>query len=446
MKNKERKAWVVTVDMGYGHARASYPLRHLSPDGKTIAANNYAGIPKSDSATWNNSRKVYEYISRLTALPIIGQPIFNLYDKFQAIPEFYPKRDLSALTLQLRGTYNLIKKGWGKHLIEMLNTNPNIPLITTFFIPAFMAEEHGFKNDIYCVLTDADVSRAWPGLNPKKTRIKFLAPCRRVAARLRLYGVPESNIFLTGFPLPEENLGGVQLHTLKSDLAERIINLDPEKHYRNKYGGTIKQFLDGDYDPHARHTHPLTLTFAVGGAGAQREIGREILASLEYHLKQKLINLNLVAGSRNDVYSFFASEIEKLGLKSCLGNNLKIIFAVEKEDYFKQFNAALRTTDVLWTKPSELSFYTALGMPIIMAPPIGSQENFNHNWLTKIGGGLDQENPKYTKEWFFDWVNSGWLAEAAMSGFLDGRQFGVKNIEAIVFDGVKEPAKNYQLL
>lgn len=446
MKNKDRKAWIVTVDMGYGHQRASYPLRHLSLGDKTIAANNYAGIPKSDSSTWNNSRKVYEFISRLTALPVIGQPIFNLYDKFQAIPEFYPKRDLSALTLQLRGTYNLIRRGWGKHLIEMLNSNPDIPLITTFFIPAFMAEEHGFKNDIYCVLTDADVSRAWPGLNPKKTRIKFLAPCNRVAARLRLYGVPENNIFLTGFPLPEENLGGTKLHTLKSDLAERIINLDPQRHYRNKYGGTIKQFLDGDYDPHARHNHPLTLTFAVGGAGAQREIGRQILISLEYFLKQNLINLNLVAGSRNDVYSFFAKEIDALGLKSCLGKNLNIIFSVEKEGYFKQFNEILRTTDILWTKPSELSFYTALGMPIIMAPPIGSQENFNHSWLTKVGGGLDQENPKYTKEWLFDWVNSGWLAEAAMAGFLDGRQFGVRNIEAVVFDGVKEPAKNYQLL
>jgi hypothetical protein len=43
--SSEKKAWVVAVDMGYGHQRAAYPLRHLSPTGKVILANNYAGIP-----------------------------------------------------------------------------------------------------------------------------------------------------------------------------------------------------------------------------------------------------------------------------------------------------------------------------------------------------------------------------------------------------------------
>jgi len=77
--------------MGYGHQRASYPLRHLSPTGEVISANNYGGIPKKDKRVWKSSRKFYEFISRLTALPLIGQSIFNIYDKLQAIPPFYPK-------------------------------------------------------------------------------------------------------------------------------------------------------------------------------------------------------------------------------------------------------------------------------------------------------------------------------------------------------------------
>jgi len=93
-----------------------------------------------------------------------------------------------------------------------------------------------------------------------------------------------------------------------------------------------------------------------------------------------------------------------------------------------------------------LVFYTALGLPIIIAPPLGSQEKFNKIWLKTVGAGISQEDPRLTAEWLFDWVNSGWLAEAAMSGFLDGRQFGVHNIMDVVFRGVKEPAKNYQLL
>ena len=432
------------MDMGYGHQRAAYPLRHFSPTGKVLIANNYQGIPKKDSNLWNSTRYLYEIVSRLKNVPLIGDFIFGIMDSMQAIPDFYPKRDLSGSIMQLRVIYNYIKSGWGKDLVNYLNSE-DIPLITTFFTVAFFAEEHGFKNDIYCVLCDTDISRAWVALNPKKSRIKYLAPCRRVVDRLKLYGVKEENIFLTGFPLPEENLGGNQLKTLKADLSERVINLDPEKRYRQKYSATIKQFLQ-DIKIEERHHHPLTLTFAVGGAGAQKLMANDILASLKKKILHEEIKINMVAGSRNDVYSYFRDVIKKLGLNKKLDENVKIIFSVEKEDYFRNLNHALRTTDVFWTKPSELTFYTALGLPIVMAPSLGSQEVYNRQWLKTIGGGITQNNPKYTSEWLFDWVNSGWLAEAAMAGFLDGRQFGVYNIGDVVFNGVKEPTKNYQLL
>lgn len=444
MGNKDKKAWIVAVDMGYGHQRAAYPLKHLSPTGHVIKANNYPGIPSADLSIWKSSRRFYEFVSRVTRIPLIGDFLFNLYDKLQSIPKFYPRRDLSRPTFQLRQMYALIRSGWGKDLVKYLNQE-NIPLITTFFTVAFFAEEHKFKNEIYCVLCDADISRTWVGLKPAKSRIKYLAPCRRVVERLKLYGVPEKNIFLTGFPLPEENLGEAKLEKLKTDLADRIINLDPEKHYRRKYSETIKQFLS-NIKIEAKHHHPLTLTFAVGGAGAQKNLAKNILLSLKKSLLDKKINFNLVAGSRNDVFLYFRRQIKKAGLEKILGRNLKIIYDTHKEDYFHLFNETLRETDVLWTKPSELVFYAALGLPIITAPPIGSQEVFNKLWLKTIGAGIGQDSPADTREWLDDWVKSGWLAEAAMSGFLDGRQFGVYNIIDVVFNGVKEPAKNNQLL
>ncbi len=440
----DKKAWIVAVDMGYGHNRAAYPLKYLSPTGHIINANNYPGIPQNDLTIWRSSRRMYEFISRLTRIPLVGQFIFNLYDKFQAIPRFYPRRDLSRPNFQLKQMYALIHSGWGKDLINYLNQE-DIPLITTFFAVAFFAEEHGFKNDIYCVLCDADISRAWVALNPAKSRIKYLAPCRRVVERLKLYGIPAERIFLTGFPLPEENLGGPKLEHLKADLADRIINLDPEKRYRRKYSETVKQFLK-NIKIDARHTHPLTLTFAVGGAGAQKDLAKNILWSLKKSLLNKEINFNLVAGNRNDVFLYFKKQIKKAGLEKTLGHNLKIVYEIHKEDYFKSFSEVLRTTDMLWTKPSELVFYAALGLPIITAPPIGSQEVYNKLWLKTIGAGIGQDNPKAASEWLRDWVNSGWLAEAAMSGFLDGRQFGVPNIIDVVFNGVTEPSRNNLLL
>lgn len=444
-RKKKDQAWILSVDMGYGHERAAHPLRHLSPHGKVVIANNYHGIPDKDRLIWKNSRKFYEYVSRLTRLPLIGGWLFDIYDYFQRIPEFYPRRDMSRPNLQLREMYKLMKGGWGKDLIDYLNTR-DIPIITTFFVTAFFAEEHNFKNDIYCLVCDADFSRTWVPLNPQKSRIKYFAPCRRVAERLKLYGVKKENIFLTGFPLPDENLGGKGLKTLKKDLAERIINLDPDHDYRQKYSQTIKQFLTNNIRMPAKHTHPLTLTFAVGGAGAQKDLADMILLSLKKYILDNKINFNLIAGSRNDVYAYFKKRIEEVGLKKRMRKNLNIIYRSDKTEYFNAFNKVLRSTDVLWTKPSELVFYSALGIPILIAPHIGSQEVFNRRWLVKIGAGIAQADPRYTHEWFFDFVKSGWLAEAAMSGFLDGRQFGVKNIEDVIFRGVKEPAKGYQLL
>jgi hypothetical protein len=441
----EHKAWIVAVDMGYGHQRAAYPLRHLSPTGKVINANNYEGITRREYHSWRNTEKLYNFFSRLSNIPVLGHWFFGIMDKFQEIPPFYPRRDLSKPSLQLRQNYIQIHSGFGKDLIELLNTK-DIPLITTFFTAAYMAEEHGFRNEIYLVVCDSDVSRTWAPMNPHKSRIKYLAPCRRVVERLKLYGVRPENIFLTGFPIPEENLdGGKTLDKLQSDLAERIINLDPEHHYRHKYSDTVKRFLR-EIKIDERHEHPLTLTFAVGGAGAQRKIGLQILHSLRKRLLGHQIKLNLVAGSRNDVYKFFKTAIIKEGLEKLLGSTINIIFDVDKAGYFKLFNQALRTTDIFWTKPSELVFYSALGLPIIMAPSLGSQEVFNRTWLKTIGAGISQSDPRYTHEWLFDWIKSGWLAEAAMSGYLDGRQFGVRNIIDVVFNGIKEPTADDSLL
>ena len=51
------------------------------------------------------------------------------------------------------------------------------------------------------------MSRTWVSKDPKRSRINFFAPNKRVVERLKEYGVPENRIFFTGFPLPKENIG-----------------------------------------------------------------------------------------------------------------------------------------------------------------------------------------------------------------------------------------------
>ena len=70
-----------------------------------------------------------------------------------------------------------------------------------------------------------------------------------------------------------------------------------------------------------------------------------------------------------------------------------------------------------------------------MAPALGSQEEYNQSWLHMMGAGFEQYDPRYAHEWVFDWINSGWLAEAAMNGFLNASKHGADHIEDIVLHG-----------
>jgi len=433
MKTKpknHKKAWVVAVDMGYGHQRAAEPLRVMAYKGRVINANNYPGIPDRDKNIWVGSRKFYEWISKFKKTPLIGEIAWDWFDRFQTIPKFYPKRDLSKPNDQLKYFMHYIKKdNWGKHLISKLEEKP-MPLITTFFVVAFMAEYYNYSQEIYCLATDTDISRTWASINPSQSRINYFAPNYRVEERLKLYGIRPEKIYLTGFPLPTENLGGPDLHILKEDLGHRLYNLDPQQRYVIAYKDTIREQLGSVCMP-CRH-HPLTITFAVGGAGAQRETGVEIVKSLKRRIVKNQIKINLIAGIRNEVHNYFKQSVYDLGLGRFWDKNIICTFAPNKEIYFKKFNHVLRNTDILWTKPSELSFYTALGLPLIMTPPIGSQEDFNRKWLQTIGSGTDQEDVRYTDQWLYDWLDSGWFAEAAMEGFLEAPKFGTYNIAKVI--------------
>jgi len=415
--------------MGYGHMRAAYPLLDSAAEPYVIA-NDYEGIPKSDRTIWKNSRKIYETLSRSKQIPVVGDQIFEIIDRWQEIPSFYPKRDQSKANIQVRQTYKLFKKGYLKHLIEKLEEE-NMPMVNTFFIPALAADYYGYKNDIYCIITDTDFSRSWVALNPKKSKVKYFAPTRRAVERLKLYGVPEKNIILTGFPLPKESVGGLNYEVIKPDLGARLVNLDPMNAYMRTHEASVAKLLNGSKIKKSP-AHPFTLMFAVGGAGAQREMVGQMLDSLKNKLRKGEIRLRLVAGSRQDVVDFFNKTIERSGLSRQIGKSIEIIFDPDRNEYFRQFNVALHTTDVLWTKPSELSFYVGLGIPVIMAPPIGSQEEFNYEWLRNAGAGIPQRDPRFVDEWLQDMLNSGWLARAAVNGFTNAPKRGAYRIEEIV--------------
>lgn len=416
--------------MGYGHSRAAYTLMDLS-GGEVLSANEYPDIPIEDRKRWRESRQIYEFVSRLKPIPMVGDFLFEAIDYWQEIPKFYPKRDLSKPNFQLRQIYHLIHRGFGRHVIEKLSKNP-LPFITTFFIPAFFADYYDYPGDIWCVTTDADVSRTWAPLDPKSSRIKYLASNGRVVERLKLYGVRSDHIFLTGFPLPKELVGGVSATMLKDLLTERLCNLDPGHIFHDRYDRALRSELGPARCRRTTAAHPLTLTYSVGGAGAQWALGVKILTSLKSRIARHEIRLILMAGLQRAAIRSYQEAVKELGLKRELGEWVVVPEHHSRADYFADFTEILKTTDILWTKPSELSFYCGLGIAIIMAPPIGSQEEFNRLWLSYVGGGVAQNDPRYTDEWLFDWIDSGGVARMAWNGYLEAPTHGAYRIEDTV--------------
>ncbi|MDA3802730.1 MAG: hypothetical protein PF488_02405 [Patescibacteria group bacterium] len=418
---------IITADMGYGHQRPAHVLKHLSSD-KIYNINNYEGIPEWEKEYWEKSLESYEKVSRLKKIPLIGAGIFKIMDAFQKIKPLYPFRDLSKPTIQQRYFYSFIKKGLGSDLIKKLD-KANTVFLTTFFVAAYIAEYYNFSGDIYCVVCDTDASRAWAPVKPRSSRIKYFLPSEKVKERFLMYGVKEENLFVTGYPLPKD-LVGDDKEKILAELKRRIINLDPEKKYRNEYKSLLKSVVP-DLKKDDESLKPVTITFAVGGAGAQKEIGKVLLNELILPIKNGEIKLNLVAGVRSEVRDYFVECVKEHDLTD-KNDKVDILYKDKKEDYFNEFDKLLKETDILWTKPSELSFYCALGLPIVITEPIGSQEDFNRKWIISMGGGVDSLDVSHVEEWLPDLISSGRLARAAVDAFLNAENKGVYNIEEVL--------------
>ena len=85
--NKDKKIHLISINMGYGHHRAAYPLIDVSKEG-LISVNNYDGIDPIEKKSWHEERKMYEKISYLKKIPLLGDVIFNIMDYFQKIKPF----------------------------------------------------------------------------------------------------------------------------------------------------------------------------------------------------------------------------------------------------------------------------------------------------------------------------------------------------------------------
>jgi hypothetical protein len=414
---------VAAVEMGYGHLR---PARSLA-DALGVEVVRVDGPPLAappEERLWRRVRVAYERTSRLSQVPGAGAPLRWLLDAVTGIPRLHPFRDLSSPTRGVLALDRLVRRGLGKGLVAELRASGR-PLLTTFYAPALVADL-ARAVDVSCVVTDTDVNRVWAPLHSRETRIRYLVPTPRAGRRLQAYGVPADRIVYTGFPLPDELVGGPELPALKRNLAARVARLDPGRAFRNEHAEELGLFLGAVPDGPA--AAPL-VTFAVGGAGAQAGLARAFLPSMRREVEEGRLRLALVAGTRRAVKAVFEEAVHAAGLEAALaGGAVEIQFAPDLDAYLGEVNALLARTDVLWTKPSELCFYAALGIPLVCAAPVGAHERMNRRWVRESGAGFKQRDPRFAGEWLADLLADGALAAAAWAGFTRLPKLGLYRI------------------
>jgi hypothetical protein len=417
------KLELVAIDMGYGHLRPAQALSDFLGQQPILLADRPPLASTEEQRLWKRARTGYELLSRASAVPVAGPILSEVLRGVTNIQPLYPRRDLTPPTIPTRLLAYFGRSGMGRGLSARLQRDDSI-LLTTFFGPAVLSDLAGCER-LYCVVTDSDVNRVWAPEDASQTHVVYLAPTERVRRRLKTYGVPSDRILVTGFPLPHGLVGGTDARILKTNLRRRLAALDPRGRFLRECRDEVSHFL-GETPPPGR---PLHLAFAVGGAGAQSEMVEQFLPSLAKRLRRGKMRLTLIAGIRQEVAQTFRVAIDRAGLGPELeAGAIDILLSGSHAEYFSAFDELLESTDVLWTKPSELTFYAALGLPLILSSPVGSHERYNARWALHSGAAVRQSDPRHVGDWLWEMLKDGTLAGAAWTGYMRMPKFGLYRI------------------
>lgn len=428
----EKPLCLVAIDMGYGHLRPAHALsEYLSLP--ILEADRAPLAQAEERQRWHSLRRAYERLSRASQHALWGAPLRAVLNATTNIPEYYPERDLSRPTMGARYLEHHIRRGLGHDLASYLATH-NARLLTTYYAPAIAADRHG-HTDIYCIVTDSDINRVWAPLLGEGSHITYLVPSQRARRRLRAYGVAQERIAVTGFPLPHSLLGGPQLPVLRHNLRRRLRRLDTHGVFHDDMRHELVQLLGKNAEGSEGPAVPPRLSFAIGGAGAQSGLVEQFLPSLAPLLESGKLRLTLVAGRRADAHERIMAAVVQHKLEALMHNALDVLYEPDMHGYFQKFNTLMADTDVLWTKPSEVTFFGALGMPLILSPPVGIHEHFNRRWCEQSGVGLRQHDPRFAADWIKDWLKDGTFAAAAWSGFVRMPKYGLYKISDTITNG-----------
>jgi len=415
--------------MGYGHLRAAHALADaagvpvLEADGPDVAS-------EDERRMWARSRALYEALSRSAGGGVMRPVSRFALARITAIPRMTRAGGLSERTAAVRYLARLMEKGLCSGAVARARAL-GAPLLTTFYAPAIAADLAG-HGPVVCVVTDSDVNRVWAPEHPAGTRIRYAVPGHRAARRLRAFGVPADLVHVTGFPLPLELVGDAGADVLQRNLASRLVRLDPRGAFRKGAAADARRAMD-DADPEAARRPPLVV-FAVGGAGAQVELACALPDALSEEIREGRLRLALVAGTREDTAERCLAAVEAAGLLDHMGpaGPIDVVRSPSFTGYLEQLSVVLAGADVLWTKPSEMTFFAGLGLPLLLAPSLGKHEEHNARTVLRRGAALRAGSARHAARWLPGLLSEGRLAAAAWAGWRRLPSHGTRRILSLV--------------
>lgn len=431
---KKDKALIVTTHMGLGHMRAAYALRELMEE-PVVFGMDKDFTTEEEAVFLDRIRRVYYLFSKAMGIPFIGKYIFGVMDRIMKFPGLYSKEKQTEKTL---GTWLLDiivkKRKICVKLAEKASQNPEIPVVHTFYATAVAMDRLAPETSNWLIVTDVDINRVWVAGKPQKSRIKYLVPSQRTKRRLLKYGVLSRNIIVTGFPLPVEN---TDKKVFSEDLAKRIARLDVNGSFRKMYGKVCLDVLGLKEFPETDRT--VRIMYAIGGSGVQADMALKIVDSLKPSLSNGDFRLYISCGINKEVYKELNEGLIERGYSEGLQSCVTVIYSQDFKEYYDKFNETLRDTDILWTKPSEMSFYCGLGVALLTSRPVGYHEKMNRRWLREIHAAIKMPGPpEECSQWLYDLLESDIFAQTAWNGYLNAETYGTEKIKACLSSGEKE--------
>lgn len=389
---------ITSALMGFGHLRAAHNLSSFGHM-PVLRVDREPYVNFVDRLVWGMGQYSHTYASRDAESR--SKFLYTRFEKLMTIPKDHEKPPLGPS----RFIRTIERFGAGKELFRQLGED-NPRLIHTFYLPAMLSVYREYPGKSFLLLCDTDFHRVWAPLEPENGPLEYCVPISKSADRLISYGVKSEKIHVTGFPLPPVHTGVGETVTAENDFEVRRTRLQTNS------------------------SLPLTIMFPFSGAGAYSNVLAEMVKSILDELQEGTLRLVVSCGDNEEALWNAENLFTNYGIDEL--EYVEIIYDADLFNSFERFNLALKSSDVVVTKPSEMVFYAALGIPMIFLPPIGAHEARNREYLLESGCASDMISIPDFAKWLFEARRSGLLLELAENGFRKLSREGADKINEIV--------------